>query len=148
MLMLTARMLGRETIWATLFYATAVPALITGTMMPWFWETPSLAHVPWLIGSGFFGGLAMTLITHGFRMGSPRWWRVRLAGLVDNPLFGWLIWGELPALASVAGGLLIAACGAYLAWSQARAGRRRGTPEALRPPRGDCERGAAQPAWC
>lgn len=139
LLMLTARMLGRrETIWATMLYTHVVPAVIVGALLPWSWETPALAHVPYLVGLGCFGGLAMTLITQGFRIGiasvvAP----FDYTGLVWATAFGWLIWGELPAPASVAGGLLIAACGAYLAWSQARNGRRRGAPEMLPPPRGD-----------
>ncbi|MFW5969501.1 MAG: DMT family transporter [Halofilum sp. (in: g-proteobacteria)] len=140
MLMLTARMLGRrETIWATMFYATAVPLVLIATLLPWVWKTPELAHLPWFIGSGLFGGLAMTLITQGFRIGvasvvAP----FDYTGLVWATLFGWLIWGEIPSPLSVAGGIIIALCGGYLAYSQTRNGRRRPSdPEPLHPPRGD-----------
>ena len=139
MLMLTARMLGtRETIWATMFYATAVPLVLIAGLLPWFWETPALAHLPWFIGSGVFGGLAMTLITQGFRIGvasvvAP----FDYTGLVWATFFGWAIWGELPAALSVLGGGIIALCGGYLAWSQTRVPRRAVRQEALHPPRGD-----------
>lgn len=139
LLMLTARMLGRgETIWATMFYATLVPLVITAVMLPWFWKTPALEHLPYFIGIGFFGGLAMTLITQGFRIGiasvvAP----FDYTGLIWATVFGWLIWGEIPSSLSVLGGLVIAACGVYLAWEQARNGRRRTVPEPLHPPRGD-----------
>lgn len=139
LLMLTARMLGRnETIWATMLYATAVPLAVTATLLPWFWQTPALADLPYFVGSGLFGGLAMTLITQGFRIGvasivAP----FDYTGLVWATLFGWMIWGEVPAPLSVAGGLLIAVCGGYLAYSQTRSGRRGAAPEPLHPPRGD-----------
>lgn len=139
LLMLTARMLGRgETIWATMFYATFVPLVITAAMLPWFWQTPALEHLPYFIGFGFFGGLAMTLITQGFRIGiasvvAP----FDYTGLVWATVFGWLIWGEIPSSLSVLGGVVITVCGVYLAWAQARNGRRRTAPELLHPPRGD-----------
>lgn len=139
LLMLTARMLGRsETIWATMLYATAVPLVITGAMLPWFWETPSLAHLPLFIGLGFSGGLAMTLITQGFRIGvasvvAP----FDYTGLVWATVFGWVIWGEIPSRLSVLGGVVIGVCGIYLAYRQARDERRRRITEPLHPPRGD-----------
>lgn len=139
LLMLTARMLGRgETIWATMVYATLVPLVITAAMLPWYWQTPALEHLPYFIGLGFFGGLAMTLITQGFRIGiasvvAP----FDYTGLIWATVFGWLIWGEIPSSLSVLGGLVIAVCGIYLAWEQARIGRRRTVPEPLHPPRGD-----------
>jgi len=139
LLMLTARMLGRsETIWATMFYATVVPLVITAAMLPWFWETPSPSHLPLFIGQGFFGGLALTLITQGFRVGiasvvAP----FDYTGLIWATVFGWLIWGEIPTPLSVTGGIVIGICGIYLAYSQARGRRHRRATELLHPPRGD-----------
>jgi drug/metabolite transporter (DMT)-like permease len=138
LLMLTARMLGRgETIWATMFYATLVPLVITAAMVPWFWETPSLKHLPHFVALGFSGGLALTLITQGFRIGvasvvAP----FDYTGLVRATLFGWFLWAEIPSPLSILGGAIIGACGVYLAYSQSRRGRRR-APEPLHPPRGD-----------
>lgn len=139
LLMLTARMLGRgETIWATMFHVTLVPLVITAAMLPWYWQPPALEHLPHFIGLGVFGGLAMTLITQGFRVGiasvvAP----FDYTGLIWATLFGWLIWGEVPSSLSVLGGLVIAACGVYLAWEQARNGRRRRVSEPLDPLHGD-----------
>lgn len=139
LLMLTARMLGRsETIWATMFYATLVPLVVTGATVPWSWQTPAVGHLPHFIGLGFFGGLALTLITHGFRVGiasvvAP----FDYTGLAWATVFGWLIWGEVPAALSVLGGIVIAVCGIYLAYTQTRGARRRTAPESLPPPRGD-----------
>jgi len=139
LLMLTARMLGRgETIWATMLYATVVPMVITAFILPWYWQTPALAHLPMFIGQGFFGGLALTLITHAFRVGvasvvAP----FDYTGLIWATVFGWLIWAEVPSRLSILGGLVIGACGVYLAWSQSRGQRRRRAAEPLHPPRGD-----------
>jgi len=140
LLMLTARMLGRrETIWATMFYATAVPLVGSAALLPWFWEPPALAHLPWFIATGFFGGLAMTLITQGFRVGiasavAP----FDYTGLVWATCIGWIVWGEIPSGVSIVGGVVIAVCGIYLAYTRARnGGRRRTAGDVPVPPRGD-----------
>jgi len=139
LLMLTARRLGRgETIWANMFYATIVPTALAALVLPWAWRTPSLEHVPWFIACGFFGGLAITLITQGYRIGvativAP----FDYTGLVWATLFGWMFWGEVPSALSAAGGIVIAACGIYLAWSETRNGSRRRAALSARPPR--CE---------
>lgn len=139
LLMLTARMLGRsETIWATMLYATLIPLVITGAILPWFWHTPSLAHLPHFLALGVSGGLALTLITQGFRIGvasvvAP----FDYTGLVWATLFGWIVWGEVPSRLSVLGGVVIGVCGVYLAYSQARGVRQRRASEPLHPPRGD-----------
>lgn len=139
LLMLTARRLGRrETIWATMLYATLVPLVVSAAMLPWFWKVPLAGHLPYIVGVGFFGGLAMTLITQGFRIGvasvvAP----FDYTGLIWATVFGWIIWGEIPAGPSIAGGVVIAFCGVYLAYSQARAPRPRGAVEPLHPPRGE-----------
>lgn len=139
LLMLTARMLGRsETIWATMLYATVMPLIITGTLLPWFWDTPLLEHLPHFTALGLSGGLALTLITQGFRIGvasvvAP----FDYTGLVWATAFGWIIWNEVPSPLSVLGGVIIGVCGVYLAYRQARDGRRRRAAKALHPPRGD-----------
>lgn len=139
LLMLTARMLGRtETIWATMLYATTVPLVIAGMMLPWFWEPPALEHLPHFFALGLSGGLALTLITQGFRIGiasvvAP----FDYTGLVWATVFGWVIWGEIPTRLSVLGGIVIGVCGVYLAYRQSRDSRRRRAAALLHPPRGD-----------
>lgn len=139
LLMLTARMLGRsETIWATMLYATVIPLFITGVLLPWYWQAPSPEHLPYFVALGLSGGLAMTLITQGFRVGiasvvAP----FDYTGLVWATAFGWIIWDEIPARLSIVGGMVIGVCGVYLAYTQARNGRRRRAAEPLHPPRGD-----------
>lgn len=139
LLMLTARMLGHgESIWATMFYATLVPLLVSAALLPWFWETPAWRHLPVLFALGAFGGAAMSLITQAFRIGpaavvAP----FDYTGLLWAVAFGWLFWRELPGPWAAAGALLIALCGVYLAWRNVGGGRGRGRPVPLPPPRGD-----------
>lgn len=139
LLMLSARMLGRrETIWATMLYATLVPLVISAAFLPWFWQTPALEHLPYFMGAGLFGGAAMALITQGFRVGvasvvAP----FDYTGLIWAVLFGWVFWGEIPSDLAVYGILVIVVCGIYLAYKHTAGGSRRKAPETLHPPRGD-----------
>lgn len=139
LLMLTARMLGHgESIWATMFYATLVPLLVSAALLPWFWEPPQWRHLPVLFALGAFGGAAMSLITQGFRIGpasvvAP----FDYTGLLWAVAFGWLFWRELPGPWAAAGALLIALCGVYLAYRNVRRARVRGRPAPPPPPRGD-----------
>lgn len=145
LLMLSARMLGRsETIWATMVYATLVPLAVSAAALPWFWQTPALAHLPYFIGAGVFGGAAMTLITQGFRIGpasivAP----FDYTGLLWATALGWVFWQEIPSAWSALGAAAIGVCGVYLAYRHAADGKRRGSPQGLPPPRGD--RGARPP---
>lgn len=139
LLMLSARMLGRrETIWATMLYATLVPLVISAALLPWFWKTPALEHLPWFMAAGVFGGAAMALITQGFRIGvasvvAP----FDYTGLVWAVAFGWMFWGEIPSDMAVYGILVIVVCGIYLAYTHTARDSRRAAPEPLHPPRGD-----------
>ncbi|HSH26337.1 MAG TPA: DMT family transporter, partial [Wenzhouxiangella sp.] len=138
LLMLTARMLGRrETIWATMLYATVVPLVISGVLLPWFWKTPALEHLPWFMAAGLAGGVAMTLITQGFRIGvasvvAP----FDYTGLVWAVAFGWMFWRETPSDMAIYGILVIVVCGIYLAYTHTRSEVRTTAPEPLHPPRG------------
>lgn len=139
LLMLSARMLGRsETIWATMVYATLVPLVVSAAVLPWYWQAPALAHLPYFVAIGVFGGAAMTLITQGFRIGpasivAP----FDYTGLIWATALGWIFWHEVPSATSVLGAAVIAACGIHLAYRHAASGSRRDAPEGLQPPRGD-----------
>lgn len=121
LLMLSARTLADrgDTIWVTMLYATGVPLIISGVLLPWVWHTPTLAQWPALVGLGVFGGGAITLITQAFRVGgasvvAP----FDYTGLLWAALLGWLFWSEIPTLPAFAGMAIIIVSGIYLAWRQ------------------------------
>ena len=134
--MMSARFLrSDENLWATMAYATAVPLVCSALALPWVWQTPAAEHWPFFIGSGVFGGLGISLITQGFRVGvaaavAP----FEYTGMIWAALFGWLFWQEMPSALAIGGAAVIAATGVYLAWEHQRASRRRTLPETLPPP--------------
>lgn len=134
LMMLSARRLGRsETIWASMFYVTAVPLALSTIVLPFSWQPPMLADLPWFVAMGLCGGAAMTLITQAFRIGeaavvAP----FDYTGLIWAVVFGSVFWGEIPPALTLLGAGVIAACGVYLAYTQASAGARRGEAGAAR----------------
>jgi drug/metabolite transporter (DMT)-like permease len=124
LLMLSAGWLGRsESIWATMFYATLIPLILSAVVVPWYWKTPTIQDLPLFAAMGVCGGAAMTLITQAFRIGvasivAP----FDYTGLLWAVTFGWIFWGDtLSGLAAI-GAMLIAICGVYLAYEYGRAG--------------------------
>jgi len=122
LMMLSARRLGRsETIWASMFYATAVPLALSAAVLPFFWQPPALADLPWLAAMGLCGGAAMTLITQAFRIGkaaivAP----FDYTGLIWAVIFGWTFWAEIPSGLTLLGAAGIALSGVYLAYTHDR----------------------------
>src|SRR5699024_8536573 len=72
MIMLTARVLADrgDNIWVTMVYATVIPLIISAFLLPWNWQSPALAIWWALLAVGLFGGIAITLITQAFRVGT------------------------------------------------------------------------------
>lgn len=134
--MLSARFLQRdENLWTTMSYATVVPLTVSAVALPWVWQMPQAGDLPFFIGSGVFGGLGMTLITQGFRVGTASVVApFDYTGMVWAVFFGWLFWSEIPSPLAILGGLVIAGCGIFLAWKHGRASRRSTMPETLPPP--------------
>lgn len=121
LIMLSARTLaGRgDSIWVTMLYATLVPLVIAAAAMPWIWRTPAFEQWWALLGVGFFGGLAITLITQAFRVGSASVVApFDYSGLLWAALIGWVFWNEIPTMAAFSGMGIIVLSGIYLAWRQ------------------------------
>jgi drug/metabolite transporter (DMT)-like permease len=127
LLMVSARTLSRrrETIWATMFYATLVPLVVSSALLPWCWQTPALTSWPDFVGVGVFGGTAMTLITQAFRIGAASVVApFDYTGLLWATLFGWLFWDEIPATLTWLGIGVIILSGIYITYRQGTRNRR------------------------
>lgn len=121
LLMMSARMLRTENIWAMMFYMYLVPLIVSAAVIPWFWRTPALEHLPAFLAVGAAGTAALTLITQGFRLGpaavvAP----FDYTGLLWATLLGWVFWEEILEPWSFVGAVAIVASGVYLAYREAR----------------------------
>jgi drug/metabolite transporter (DMT)-like permease len=106
---------GTETAAALSFYSFAGAAAVTGATLPFLWETPLWKDMPALLSLGLVGGLAQYLTTEGFRCAPA----ATVSPLIYSQILwtvplGYVLWGELPDAAMIAGVLVIVASGLYL----------------------------------
>jgi drug/metabolite transporter (DMT)-like permease len=113
---MTRRISVTEAPVATLFYSAMVGCACLAVVVPFYWVTPSLIHIPLFILLGSMGAaghyalikaieleLASTLSAFGY------------AQLLWVILWGWLIFGQLPDAHAYIGMAIISASGLYVA---------------------------------
>jgi drug/metabolite transporter (DMT)-like permease len=124
-LMISARWVdARESVWTLMLYLVGAGALLSGFIAPFFW-TPIRAEDIWLfVGIALFGTGGMTMMTQAFRF-APASILAPLdyTSLVWATAFGWLIWSELPDLATYAGAAIIVGSGVFIVWRERRVGK-------------------------
>jgi drug/metabolite transporter (DMT)-like permease len=127
--MITVRELGRtEAGAAIVFYFTVAGTLAGLASLPFGWASPEPLTLGFLVLIGLFGGVAQLLMTEALRI-AP----VGLVApfdytqLVWAALFGFLVWGERPHLATLIGAVLVAASGAYIVVRETRRATRAGS---------------------
>lgn len=126
LIMLSARRLATsESTAALVLYITLLPLAISSALLPVVWTAPAWADVGRFAANGTLGGLAMILITQGFRLApaavvAP----FEYTGLVWAAGLGWLVWHELPGPFVWLGAAVIAASGLYIVRRETGLGRR------------------------
>jgi drug/metabolite transporter (DMT)-like permease len=127
--MITVRELGRtEAGAAIVFYFTVAGTLAGLASLPFGWASPEPLTLGFLVLIGLFGGVAQLLMTEALRI-AP----VGLVApfdytqLIWAALFGFLVWGERPHLATLIGAVLVAASGAYIVVRETRRATRAGS---------------------
>jgi drug/metabolite transporter (DMT)-like permease len=109
----------------TLWQSILMSALI-GLALPFFWVTPSLHDFMLLLLIGGMGGVAQVLLTEA-------WASAQVSALAPYSyssllwaiLFGWLLFGDVPGAATIAGAVLIVAASLYILHREIVLGRRR-----------------------
>jgi len=111
----------------SLFYSSLVGCLIAACVAPFVWTWPTPLHAAIMLVHGALCGLSHFLVIKSLML-SP----VSLsapfgyAGLIWAVLLGMVLFGEIPDLATLAGGALIAFAGILLAREAVRRGRHGG----------------------
>jgi drug/metabolite transporter (DMT)-like permease len=112
-LMLSARLVDpRESVWTLMLYLSGAGALITAFVMPFVWVQPSAEDLWLFLGIALFGTAGITLMTQAFRLApaavvAP----FDYTALLWATLLGWLLWDEIPDLATYVGAVIIIASG-------------------------------------
>lgn len=99
------------------FAALSSPVLLVGALLT------GTAHNPWqwalLLACGVLGCLGQVLLTAALRFGQVASVIVMdYSSIIWATLYGWLIWGDLPAAATWLGAPAIVAAGVVIAWRE------------------------------
>lgn len=122
LMMISARWVdSRDSGWTMMFYVMLCPLVFSGLAVPFVWQMPQLAHLPYFLGMAVFGTVAMTLISQAFRLApaavvAP----FDYTALIWASLFGWLVWGEIPSGWTYAGAAVIMASGVFIVCRETR----------------------------
>ncbi len=130
--MLGARGIPRsEGILSMMFYVNLFPMLFAAPVAAFVWVPVATGDLWLLAGMAVAGSIGLTLIAQAFRMApasvvAP----FDYTALIWAAALGWLIWGDLPASATVLGAAVIVASGVLIIWREGlqRQRRRTGPP--------------------
>jgi drug/metabolite transporter (DMT)-like permease len=122
--MITARWIDRrEDMWTMTFYLVLFALLFSGLAVFPVWQAFDMSHLPLFVAMAVFGTLGIMLISHAFRLApaavvAP----FDYSALIWASLLGWLVWGEIPAIWTYAGAVVIIASGIYVVVREAGKG--------------------------
>jgi len=109
------QMARSETSSALVFYNVAFSALFSLFLLPFGWVTPGWSDVAPLAGLGLVSGIAQYLWVRGAQL-APASVAAPFGymHMIWAMLFGFVLWGDLPDLALIAGSVIVAASGLYI----------------------------------
>jgi drug/metabolite transporter (DMT)-like permease len=103
------------------FFAGLCNTLVMSALVPFFWQTPTLAHGVMMLALGTCGMTAHLFLTQAFRLAAPAllapfsYCQIIFAGLL-----GWLLFSHTPTITTVMGIAVICCSGLAAAWQQSR----------------------------
>lgn len=101
------------------------------------WVTPGWQVTGLLVAAGLIGGVAQIIVTSSFRFGAASMLApFDYSSMIFASLIGWVIFGELPTPAIVAGAALVIAGGVLIIWRERQLGLDRRKSKATVPPQG------------
>ena len=92
----------------TVFYFAFVGLIVSIIPLIWYWQTPTLNQVSWLIILGVFATAGQLSMTRGFACApAARLGPFAFFSVLFGAYFGWLFWDEMVTIATAIGALLI-----------------------------------------
>jgi drug/metabolite transporter (DMT)-like permease len=112
--------------WDQVFVIAVLFLVGCGASLPFVWKTPSFPTLVLMLGLGFLSTIAQLLLIEGVKLAqasvvAP----MEFSGLLWSFVFGYLIFGDIPAVGVFLGAGLILISGAMVVMSELR-GERRG----------------------
>jgi len=113
---MTRKFSETENVFTTLFYTALVGCVLMSLVVPLFWKTPELRHVPLLILLGLVAGFGHFMLIKALELENASFLSplgyVQLLWVI---LFGFLAFGDLPDLYSMVGMAIVVGSGLYVA---------------------------------
>lgn len=111
------RMSVTESSGCIVFYFALIGSLISFPAALMNWQPVTVTSWPWLIALGVVATLGQLALTSAYRMAPTGKVGVYVySAIIYGGLMGWLIWDEIPSLATWAGGTLIVIAGLVNLW--------------------------------
>jgi drug/metabolite transporter (DMT)-like permease len=113
---MTRKFSASESPLTTFFYTAVVGCLLMTLVVPMFWRTPELRHVPLLLLLGVAGGAGHYVLIKAMELADASFLSpLGYTQLIWATLLGFLVFGDLPDAIAFLGMLVIVASGLYVA---------------------------------
>jgi len=113
---MTRKFSETENVFTTLFYTALVGCVLMSLVVPLFWKTPDIRHVPFLILLGLVAGFGHYMLIKALELENASFLSplgyIQLLWVI---LFGFLAFGDLPDLYSMVGMAIVVGSGLYVA---------------------------------
>jgi S-adenosylmethionine uptake transporter len=107
-MLLARRQSGLDSIWTILLVQSLLPLLLLAAPAIWRWQPIQTGDIALILLAGGLGTLGLLCLTYAFtRLEASRVAPLEYSGLVWATLLGYLLFGELPTLTTVASATLI-----------------------------------------
>ena len=99
---------------------TGLSVLGSGAVLPFVWVTPTPSDAAMLVATGLLGGAGQIAFTRAFALAPPVIVApFDYANMLLATALGFLIWGDVPTPAVLAGAVLVIASGLYIVYREA-----------------------------
>lgn len=123
-MVLTRHLGATESLPSLIFYPNLAYLLGAALLLPATWTPIPPAHVVLLVGFGVFVILPHLAITQAYRIAPPPVLApFDYTTLVWAMLWGWLLWNDLPSIATLLGAAIVVMAGLYVIYRETHAGR-------------------------
>jgi drug/metabolite transporter (DMT)-like permease len=104
-----------ETSTTIVLWQSVLMTLIIGMALPFVWVMPTLSQWLLLLGMGLFGGVAQVMMTEANASAQvSSLGPYSYGAIIWSMLLGWMVWGDVPGVSTLAGAGLIVLAGLYI----------------------------------
>lgn len=104
---------------AIVFYFMAVSSVVSGITMIWHHAALDPMTATWLVLCGILGGIGQICMTYSYRFAEPSLLApFDYIAMVWAMTLGYLIFGDIPAQAVLAGAAVVIAAGLFIVWRE------------------------------